>query len=248
MKSVQLDIKLNQNQNRAETSPTVCLFIVNLKNWNVSRCWKTHQFYYKWFKNKVHFLFGCFIASDPLNHLRHDSFLCCRKTVITVVILVSCDITAARPIKPSVLMVTWDWWGTPEQTAALLPELVSDRRKRFSSSVLLGSADDQKSSQWAAVSGVVGRCGSGHGAARAGPDDGGGFGLCTGTGPVWAGPEGTGSVRAGTSCQLQPGAPDPQLTDASTWSWQKHTAQFVSTSTRTVTTTTIVTVPGDTHC
>lgn len=107
MKSVQLDIKLNQNQNRAETSPTVCLFIVNLKNWNVSRCWKTHQFYYKWFKNKVHFLFGCFIASDPLNHLRHDSFLCCRKTVITVVILVSCDITAARPIKPSVLMVTW---------------------------------------------------------------------------------------------------------------------------------------------
>lgn len=32
MMSVQLHIKLHQNQNRAETSPTVYLFIVNLKN------------------------------------------------------------------------------------------------------------------------------------------------------------------------------------------------------------------------
>lgn len=115
-----------------------------------------------------------------------------------------------------------DWCRTPEHDSSFTPGTRLRRRwKRFSSSVLLGSADDQKSSQWAAVSGAVGRCGSGHGEARARPGDDGGRGLCTCTGPVWAGPEGTGSVRAGTSFQLQPGAPDPQLTDASTWSWQR---------------------------
>lgn len=43
-------------------------------------------------------------------------------------------------------------------------------------------------------------------------------GLCTGKGPVWAEPGGTGSVWAGTSCWLQPEAPGQRLTDASTWS------------------------------
>lgn len=54
-----------------------------------------------------------------------QQFLCCRKTVITVVILVSCDITADRPIKPPALMVTWTDAELLSMTAALLLELVS---------------------------------------------------------------------------------------------------------------------------
>lgn len=185
-----------------------------------------HQFYYKWFKNKVHFLFASvwlFIASDPLNRhhdgstvplLQENCHYCCHFGVLW-----HHSWSTNQTSSPDGNL---DWCRTPEHDSSFTPGTRLRRRwKRFSSLVLLGLADDQKSSQWAAVSGAVGRCGSGHGEARARPGDDGGRGLCTCTGPVWAGPEGTGSVRAGTSFQLQPGAPDPQLTDASTWSWQR---------------------------
>lgn len=69
----------------------------------------------------------------------------------------------------------------------------------------------------AGVSGDGVLCGSGCGAAVAGRGGGdGGRGFGTGIGPVWAGQEGTGNVRAGTSCRLQPAAPTQQPTDAST--------------------------------
>lgn len=101
------------------------------------------------------------------------------------------------------------------------PDLVPGPRPQTWTRVALSSSSRAaQSSQWAGVSEDVVQCGRGCGAAGVGPG-GGGRGFCTGIDQVWAVQVGTGSVWAGTSCRLQPEAPDQQQTDASTWSWRR---------------------------